>query len=112
MGIVLCGGANDGAAGLRIIRDHGGTALVQDPEEAAMPSMPPSALAADHPDASVPVAEIARRARVSVLAAQPPKRFRAVDEALKCDYPFRGNWLMILSHAGDLIPCRLGSEPR
>jgi two-component system chemotaxis response regulator CheB len=63
MGIVLSGGDGDGAAGLRIIREHGGTALVQDPEEAERPSMPLSALIADHPDACLPVAEIAECVR-------------------------------------------------
>jgi two-component system chemotaxis response regulator CheB len=63
MGIVLSGGGSDGAAGLRIIREHGGTAIVQDPDEAAIPSMPLSALTADHPDACLPVAEIAQRVR-------------------------------------------------
>lgn len=64
MGIVLSGGDGDGAAGLRIIKEHGGTAIVQDPEEAVAPSMPVSALIADHPDASLPVAEIAQCVRV------------------------------------------------
>lgn len=58
MGIVLSGGGKDGAAGLRMIQDHGGTSLVQEPEEAEMASMPLSALAADHP-ASLPVQDIA-----------------------------------------------------
>jgi two-component system chemotaxis response regulator CheB len=64
MGIVLSGGDGDGAVGLRTIRERGGTAIVQDPEEAATPSMPLSALIADHPNASLPVAEIAQRVRV------------------------------------------------
>jgi two-component system chemotaxis response regulator CheB len=64
MGIVLSGGDGDGAAGLRIIKEHGGTALVQDPKEAETPSMPLSALVADHPDACLSVAEIAQRVRV------------------------------------------------
>jgi two-component system, chemotaxis family, protein-glutamate methylesterase/glutaminase len=63
MGVVLSGGDSDGATGLRAIREHGGTALVQDPKEAAMPSMPRAAIAAGHPDACLPVEEIARRIR-------------------------------------------------
>jgi two-component system chemotaxis response regulator CheB len=61
VGIVLSGGDGDGAAGLRTIRDHGGTAFVQDPAEAASPSMPQAAILRDHPDACLPVAELARR---------------------------------------------------
>lgn len=61
MGIVLSGGDGDGAAGLRAISEHGGTALVQDPGEAAAPSMPRAAILADHPDACLPVEGIVQR---------------------------------------------------
>jgi two-component system chemotaxis response regulator CheB len=61
MGIVLSGGGGDGAAGLRSITDHGGISLVQDPDEAATPSMPREAILADHPDAVLSVEEIVRR---------------------------------------------------
>jgi two-component system chemotaxis response regulator CheB len=68
MGIVLSGGDGDGAAGLRAIAKHGGMVLVQDPQEAEVPSMPRAAMMADHPDACLPVGEIARR--VSVFCSQ------------------------------------------
>lgn len=61
MGIVLSGGDGDGAAGLRAIAEHGGTALVQDPDEAVAPSMPRAAILADHPDACLPIEKIVRR---------------------------------------------------
>jgi two-component system, chemotaxis family, protein-glutamate methylesterase/glutaminase len=64
MGIVLSAGDSDGAGGLRAIAERGGAALVQDPEEAASPSMPLTAMIADHPDACLPVDEIAQRVRV------------------------------------------------
>ena len=64
MGIVLSGGDSDGAAGLRAIAECGGTALVQDPGEAATPSMPLTAMEADHPDAYLPVDEIAQRVKI------------------------------------------------
>ncbi len=35
--------------GLRVIKKHGGTSIVEDPEEAEVPSMPCAALAADAP---------------------------------------------------------------
>jgi two-component system chemotaxis response regulator CheB len=63
MGIVLSGGDSDGAAGLRAIATHGGTALVQDPDEAVASGMPQAALMADHPDACLPVEKIALRVR-------------------------------------------------
>ena len=61
MGIVLSGGDGDGAAGLRAVAEHGGTALVQNPQEAIAPSMPRAAIMADHPDACLPIEEIVRR---------------------------------------------------
>jgi two-component system, chemotaxis family, protein-glutamate methylesterase/glutaminase len=64
MGIVLSGGGGDGAAGLRAIAEHGGTALVQSPLEAVSPDMPRAAMMADHPDACLPVEEIAQRVSV------------------------------------------------
>jgi two-component system chemotaxis response regulator CheB len=64
MGIVLSGGDGDGAAGLRMITERGGTGLVQDPEEAEAPGMPYSAIMADHPDGCLPVEEIAERTRL------------------------------------------------
>jgi two-component system chemotaxis response regulator CheB len=55
IGVILTGGlndgTNDGTAGLYEIKQHGGTTVVQDPGEAANPSMPRSALehvAIDH----------------------------------------------------------------
>lgn len=68
IGIVLSGGGVDGAAGLRTIKAHGGTALVQKPDDAAAPAMPRAALQADHPDASLPVDDIAQC--VSALCTQ------------------------------------------
>jgi len=43
-GIVLSGANNDGAAGLRDVVNYGGTAIVQDPKDAAVPTMPEVAL--------------------------------------------------------------------
>ena len=44
IGVVLTGGLNDGTAGLFEIKRCGGTTIVQDPDDAANPSMPRSAL--------------------------------------------------------------------
>jgi two-component system chemotaxis response regulator CheB len=61
IGVVLSGGGSDGAIGLREIKKHGGLAFVQDPTEADYASMPYAAISASHPDAVLPLEEIARR---------------------------------------------------
>lgn len=60
VGVVLSGRSSDGAAGLRVIRDHGGLALVEDPAKAAAPQMPMAALAGHDPEV-LPLELLARR---------------------------------------------------
>jgi two-component system chemotaxis response regulator CheB len=51
IGVVLTGALNDGTSGLRAIKRCGGLAVVQDPQDAAFPDMPLSAIRhadADH----------------------------------------------------------------
>ena len=59
VGVILSGNLDDGSAGLRAIKQLGGAAIVQDPEEALFPSMPRSALEHVRVDYCLPVAEIA-----------------------------------------------------
>ena len=44
IGIILTGGLNDGTAGLMEVKQRGGLTIVQEPSDAADPSMPRSAL--------------------------------------------------------------------
>jgi two-component system, chemotaxis family, protein-glutamate methylesterase/glutaminase len=59
VGVVLTGGLDDGTSGLWAIKRLGGTAVVQDPKEAFISSMPLSALSRVEVDYTLPVAEIA-----------------------------------------------------
>lgn len=60
-GVVLSGADADGAAGLTAIKGAGGTALVQDPEEALHPRMPRSALDVVSADYCLPVRKLAQQ---------------------------------------------------
>jgi two-component system, chemotaxis family, protein-glutamate methylesterase/glutaminase len=61
IGVVLSGALDDGAAGLRTIALAGGLAVVQDPGDALIPSMPRSALEAARVDHVLPADEIGRK---------------------------------------------------
>lgn len=76
VGVILSGSLDDGTAGLRAIKQLGGTAIVQDPEEALFSSMPRSALEHVRVDYCLPVAEIANV--LSRLAGE-----RVVDEEVR-----------------------------
>jgi two-component system, chemotaxis family, protein-glutamate methylesterase/glutaminase len=58
IGVVLTGGLDDGTAGLWTIKLRGGTAVVQEPSDAAIRSMPLSALDNVAVDFKLPAAEI------------------------------------------------------
>ncbi|HKY55567.1 MAG TPA: chemotaxis protein CheB [Anaerolineales bacterium] len=58
IGVVLSGALNDGTSGLWSIKRLGGIAIVQDPFQAAFPSMPRSALEFIEADYRLPAAEI------------------------------------------------------
>lgn len=59
IGVVLSGALDDGSAGLRTIKRSGGTAIVQDPQDADVPSMPRNAMQATAVDYVVTAAELA-----------------------------------------------------
>lgn len=44
IGVILSGLLDDGASGLRFLRQNGGSAVVQDPEDALFPNMPTAAM--------------------------------------------------------------------
>ncbi|MGH7192035.1 MAG: chemotaxis protein CheB [Candidatus Saccharimonadales bacterium] len=69
VGVVLSGSLDDGSYGLAVIKQAGGLAIVQDPDDAVMPGMPRGALRtveADH------VAKAAELGPLIVRLCQPP----------------------------------------
>jgi two-component system chemotaxis response regulator CheB len=84
IGIVLSGSRDDGTAGLIAIKDHGGIAIVQDPDEAMYDAMPRSALDHVDVDAVLPIADmvpwILEDARVRAAESDPPMTVRDPDE--------------------------------
>jgi two-component system chemotaxis response regulator CheB len=69
VGVVLSGALDDGAAGLMAIKQRGGVAVVQDPDDALVPGMPQSALRYVEVDHRLPAGEIAPL--LSRLAREP-----------------------------------------
>lgn len=58
LGIILTGASADGAEGVRNMRDFGGQVWVQEPEDAAAPTMPAAAIEAAGADRILPLAQI------------------------------------------------------
>ncbi len=79
VGVVLSGGLDDGTDGLRIIKQFGGIAIAQDPEEALFPSMPASAIR------SVKVDHIARIEEIAELLRKYAKEDVPEDAAMGAD---------------------------
>ncbi len=61
IGVVLTGMGHDGSAGLKRIKEMGGLAIVQDPNEATISSMPLSAIEHAQPDFILPLNLILRK---------------------------------------------------
>jgi two-component system chemotaxis response regulator CheB len=69
IGVLMTGMLDDGVAGLRAIKQAGGLVIVQDPEDAAFPDLPSSALLAVAADHVLPIVGIAPA--LVALVAQP-----------------------------------------
>lgn len=78
IGVVLTGAANDGACGLKKIRQSGGFTVVQDPADATMDSMPKFALA--HADRVVSLDELPHLLQQLAIAEIAPIVVRSETE--------------------------------
>lgn len=56
--VLLTGASSDGALGIKLIKDHGGMTLVQDPIDANVPMMPEQALKIMTPDQVLSIADL------------------------------------------------------
>ncbi len=81
IGIILTGSLDDGTAGLLAIKQLGGIVVIQDPREAAYPSMPASAQAHVQLDYTSPLHEIAPL--VDRLVRQPAVTKEVIDPHVK-----------------------------
>ena len=77
--VVLSGTLDDGAAGARLVRDRGGTVIVQHPDDALYRDMPECAITMAGSDATLPAAEIA--GKICELIDEPlPEPFEIPDD--------------------------------
>jgi len=93
VGVILTGYLDDGTAGLLMVKQMGGTAIVQDPSDALVPFMPQNALDHVNVDYCLPINEIAPLlVRLSETVA----------DSLIVGAPLRGRpRLVIGSHSSD-----------
>lgn len=75
VGVVLSGHLDDGVSGLAVIKQLGGIAIVQDPDDAQCPSMPRTAVRDVDVDHVVPAVDIAQELLRAI--AETPDRHRA-----------------------------------
>jgi two-component system CheB/CheR fusion protein len=61
VGIILSGNGSDGAEGLKILKEKGGTTMAETPQSAANKAMPISAIVVDHVDYILSPKEIAEK---------------------------------------------------
>jgi two-component system, chemotaxis family, protein-glutamate methylesterase/glutaminase len=102
-GIVLSGSLGDGSFGLASIEQAGGVTIIQDPDEALVPSMPLVALRGASIDHIVKAADMA--SLIAKLAAEPSKKGIAMPQPISsADSAERGTALAEGAPAGMLTP--------
>lgn len=86
-GVILTGALDDGTSGLMSVKQRGGLAIVQDPDDALFPGMPENALEYVDVDHRLPLSDItpllARLAREEVAAKPAEKGASAVNDEIE-----------------------------
>lgn len=77
IGVVVSGALDDGVAGLWTIKNNGGTAIVQDPADADIPSMPQNALREAPVDHCLPAVGFGALLQKLIKQKLPPQRKKA-----------------------------------
>lgn len=102
VGVLLTGLLDDGTEGLKAIKECGGIAVVQDPDDAEAPSMPSSALRFVDVDHRAPVAALGPL--LAAIVAEPPRaQHRAPGPALVAENELllgKGNFMERLEAIG------------
>lgn len=89
VGVVLTGTLDDGASGLWALNQAGGTTVVQDPQDAAFPEMPVTALNQAKPQHVAKLADMP--ALLDRLVRQPAGQPGAVPESLRLEVEIARN---------------------
>ncbi len=108
IGVILSGGLDDGTSGLYTIKEAGGLAIVQDPADAEVSSMPEHALRAVAVDHCVPVAampELLTRLSAEVPTENPGIMKRHAQTKTEIDIAAEsGEAALALFRSGTLTP--------
>src|SRR5215475_8127621 len=84
IGVILTGNLDDGTAGLLAVKRSGGTTVIQNPVDAAAPSMPRSAAMHVHIDHTVPLSKLAPLL-VSLSKDRPSAERRVMPDELRIE---------------------------
>jgi two-component system, chemotaxis family, protein-glutamate methylesterase/glutaminase len=105
IGVILSGNLNDGSHGLRLVKERGGVAVVQDPDQALYPGMPSSAIehaSVDHVFPIAAIGDLLTRLAREVIPEETPVPRR---DEVESERPGKR------ATEGELVNASLGGEP-
>jgi len=98
VGVILSGALDDGVAGLETIKEAGGVAIAQHPDDAMFPSMPRAAIQRLHVDYVQPAGAIGRL--LERLCAESPEEEAAPDATAEPDPQLPGGEMSVADMQG------------